>query len=620
MRRCTQINKIVRCSTPERNSRLAPLNTTISCPLEFISPLDSPTRILQHCTALLQTCGSSYLNLKQIHAFSIRYGVPLSEPRLGKYLIYTAVNLSIPMPYLHRIFSQLKDPNTFTWNAMIRGYAESENPKPAIELFCLMHRNSVEPDTHTFPFALKAVAKAVSIRVGEGIHSIAVRNGFESLVFVQNSLVHMYSMCGQHQSALKVFELMPERDVVTWNSVINGFSLNGEPGEALMLYQKMHSQGVKPDGFTMVSLFSACSKFGALALGRRAHVYMVKVGLNQNLHAINALLDFYAKCGSTKEAENVFDDMTGRNVVSWTSLIVGLAVNGYGNEALKYFKKMEAEGWVPSEITFVGVLYACSHSGMVDDGFRYFERMKQQYGIVPLIEHYGCMVDMLARAGKVKQAFDYIHEMPLQPNSVIWRTLLGACTKYGNVELAEASRVKLLQLEPEHSGDYVLISNLYSSKRRWSDAQEVRKSMLDQGVAKIRGNSLVELGNQVHEFHTGSRTHSESKEIYAMLGEMTKRLRLEGYVPHTSHVYADIEEEEKENSLVYHSEKIAIAFMLINSTPETPIRVFNNLRVCADCHTAIKLITKVYCREIIVRDCSRFHHFRDGSCSCGDYW
>ncbi|CAN0916888.1 Pentatricopeptide repeat-containing protein At4g21065 [Linum grandiflorum] len=602
-----------------RYSKLAPLNTTTipySSP-EFITLQDSPTKIVHHCIALLETYASTHLNLKQIHAFSIRYGVPLSESHLGKHLIYTGVNLSIPMSYPHRIFSQLKTPNTFTWNAMIRGYAESQTPKPAIELYSSMHANSVEPDNYTLPFALKGVAKAVSIRAGEGIHSIAVRNGFESLVFVQNSLVHMYASCGQHQSALKVFELMPERDVVTWNSVINGFALNGRPGEALSLYQKMHSQGIKPDGFTMVSLFSACSKFGALALGRRAHVYMVKVGLNNNLHAVNALLDFYSKCGSTKEAEQMFDEMLERNVVSWTSLIVGLAVNGYGDEALKYFNQMEAENWVPSEITFVGVLYACSHCDMVDEGFRYFERMKQKYGIVPQIEHYGCMVDMLARAGKVKQAYNYIQEMPMKPNAVIWRTLLSACTKYGNLELAEVSRAQLLQLEPEHSGDYVLISNLYASKRRWSDAQDVRNSMLDQGVAKIRGNSLVELGNRVYEFHTGSR---QSKEIYEMLGEITKRLRLKGYVPHTSHVYADIEEEEKENSLVYHSEKIAIAFMLINSPAETPIRVFNNLRVCGDCHVAIKLITEAFGREIVVRDCSRFHHFRDGSCSCGDYW
>ncbi|CAI0545462.1 unnamed protein product [Linum tenue] len=524
------------------------------------------------------------------------------------------------MAYARSIFSQMKNPNTFTWNAIIRGYAESENPKPAIELYGLMHSNSVEPDTHTFPFVLKAVAKAVSITAGEQIHSIATRRGFESLVFVQNSLVHMYASCGQYQSAVKVFEVMPNRDLVTWNSVINGFALNGKPSEALALYQKMDLDGLKPDGFTMVSLFSACSKLGALALGRRAHVYMVKVGLDKNLHSVNALLDFYAKCGCTKDAKRVFNEMVERNVVSWTSLIVGLAVNGYGSEALKYFKQMEAEKWLPSEITFVGVLYACSHCGMVDEGFRYFDKIKQYYGIVPQIEHHGCMVDLLARAGKVKQAHDYIQQMPMQPNSVIWRTLLGACTKFGHVELAEVARAKLLHLEPKHSGDYVLMSNLYASERRWSDAHKARKSMLEEGVAKIRGHSLVELGNQVHEFHTGDRTHPQSEEIYAKLVEVTKRLRLEGHVAHTGHVYADIEEEEKENALVHHSEKIAVALMLVCSPPGTPIRVFNNLRICGDCHVVIKLMSKVYGREITVRDCSRFHHFRDGSCSCGDYW
>lgn len=504
---------------------------------------------------------------------------------------------------------------------MIRGYAESENPKPAIELYHHMHVNSIEPDTHTYPFLLKAVAKVVNVRVGEKIHAIATRNGFESLVFVQNSLLHLYASCGQSESAYKMFELMPVRDIVAWNSVINGFALNGKPNEALTLFKEMGLEGtVEPDGFTMVSLLSACAELGALALGRRAHVYMVKAGLNENLHANNALLDLYAKSGSIKEAQRVFDEMRERNVVSWSSLIVGLAVNGFGKEALEHFKEMEREGLVPSEITFVGVLYACSHCGLVNKGFKYFARMKEEYSIVPRIEHYGCMVDLLGRAGLVKEAYEYIQNMPLEANAVVWRTLLGACTTHGHLGIGEFARSQLEQLEPKHSGDYVLLSNLYASEQRWSDAHKVRKTMLSEGVRKTPGYSLAELGNHAHEFVMGDRTHPQSEAIYAMLAEIMKKLKLEGYVPHIANVLADIEEEEKENALVYHSEKIAIAFMLINTPPRTPIRVVKNLRVCADCHLAIKLIAKVFDREIVVRDRSRFHHFRDGFCSCNDYW
>lgn len=503
---------------------------------------------------------------------------------------------------------------------MIRGYAESENPSPAYELYNKMQYSCIKPDTHTYPFLLKAIAKLSDVRLGEMIHSVSVRNGFESLLFVQNGLVHMYASFGHVEDAHKVFELMCEKDLVAWNSVINGFASNGRPNEALTLFREMFYEGISPDGFTMVSLFSACSELGALALGRRAHAYTTKIGLTENMKVNNAILDFYAKCGSIKEAKKVFAEMKERNVVSWSSLIVGLAVNGFGKEALECFKEMEREGSMPGEATFVGVLYACSHCGMVDEGYNYFKRMINEYEIMPKIEHYGCMVDLLGRAGLVKEAYEFIQSMPMLPNPVIWRTLLGACTTHGHSALAEIARRKLLQLEPKHSGDFVLLSNLYASERRWLDVQRVRGTMVRERVKKTPGHSFVELGNHVHEFYMGDRSHPQNKEIYAMLVEVTNKLKQEGYVPVTENVFMDIEEEEKENALSYHSEKMAIAFMLINTPPMTPIRVIKNLRFCADCHLAIKLISKVFYREIVVRDCSRFHHFKDGDCSCMDYW
>lgn len=504
---------------------------------------------------------------------------------------------------------------------MFRGYAESENPRLALDLYHRFIRvSSVKPDTHTYPFVLKAVAKLADVEDGGKIHSVALRNGFESLVYVQNALLHFYACCGHTDSAHKVFVLMPYRDLVAWNTVINGFALNGRPNEALVLFRDMGFEGVGPDGFTMVSLLSACGELGALALGRRAHVYMLKVGLCLNLIANNALLDLYAKCGSIKEARKVFNEMEERSVVSWTSLVVGLAVNGLGKEAIQVFEGLEREGLVPTQITFVGVLYACSHCGMVDEGFNYFRKMKEIYGIEPRIEHYGCMIDLLGRAGLVEKAYEYIQKMPLWPNAVIWRTMLGACTLHGRLALGELARTRLLQLEPEHSGDDVLLSNLYASENRWSDVQKVRSAMINQRMRKIPGYSLVELRNRVYEFVMGNRSHPQSEETYAKLTEITKLLKLEGYVPHTANVLADIEEEEKENALSFHSEKIAVAFMLVNAAPCTPILIMKNLRVCVDCHVVLKLISKVYDREIAVRDCTRFHHFKNGTCSCGDYW
>ncbi|KAL9164108.1 hypothetical protein ABFS82_06G084900 [Erythranthe guttata] len=576
--------------------------------------------ILRKCIALLHSCASSVPKLRQVHAFSIRNGVPLSSPDMGKYLIFSLVSLSGPMHYARKVFDQIPHPNIFTWDTMIRGYAESEDPSPALHIYQRLRLSSVEPDTHTYPFLLKAIAKLMIVREGEKVHCSTLKDGFESLMFVQNALLHFYGACGRSESAHCLFEKMPYKDLVAWNSVINGYALNNMPNETLTLFRKMGSENVKPDGFTLVSLFTACAELGALSLGRRAHVYMTKTGLDKNLHAANALLVLYAKCGSIKEAKKVFDGLQIKSVVSWTSLIVGLAVNGFGEEALELFKEMEFRRMAPSEITFVGVLYACSHCGLVDEGFAYFEKMKKGYGIVPKIEHYGCMVDLMGRAGLVKKAYKYILEMPVKPNAVIWRTLLGACAITGDLSIGEIAREELRKLEPKHCGDYVLISNLYASERRWSDVHNVRKAMLDEGVRKVPGHSLVELGNITYEFVMGDKTHAQTEAIYSKLSEMTRLLRLEGYAPHTSNVLADIEEEEKETALSYHSEKIAIAFVLINTPPGTLIRIVKNLRVCGDCHLAIKLVSKIFRREIVVRDCSRFHHFKDGECSCKDYW
>ncbi|KAD5317523.1 hypothetical protein E3N88_17493 [Mikania micrantha] len=426
---------------------------------------DNGSLILRKCIALLHSCATSIYKLQQIHAFSIRHGVPHSNPDIGKHLLFTLVSLAAPMSYAHKIFRQINNPNIFTWNTMIRGYAESENPKPAMDIHRNMRLFAVEPDTHTYPFLLKAIAKLIAVREGEEVHSVVIRNGFGSLVFVQNGLVHMYAACGRAESAHKLFDEMSERNLVTWNSVINGFVLNGRPNETLVLYRDMVEEGMEPDGFTLVSLLTACAELGASALGKRVHSYMFKVGLAENLHAANALLDLYAKTGNIIEAQKVFSEMKENSVVSWTTLIVGLAMNGFGVEAINLFKEMERKQLTPSEITFVGVLYA------------------------------------------------------------------------------------------------------------------LRNTMLQQGIQKSPGHSLVELGNRVYQFTMGDNSHPQSEDIYLKLMEITKLLRLEGYVPHIANVLADIEEEEKETALSFHSEKIAIAFMLINTPSRAPITVVKNLRI-----------------------------------------
>ncbi|XP_031505054.1 pentatricopeptide repeat-containing protein At4g21065 [Nymphaea colorata] len=581
-----------------------------------------PTRlIINKCIALLQGCciTATEGRLKPIHAFALRHGVHPSNPDFGKHFIFTLVSLSLPMNYASLVFSQLEYPSVFTWNTMIRGHAEGETPESAIGIHRQMLGSEVRPDTHTYPFLLKACARMLDVRRGEAVHGQSLKDGLEALVVVQNTLVHMYSACGQAELAYQLFGEMPTRNLVSWNSVVNGFAQNGRPNEALTLFRQMEMEGMKPDGFTVVSILSACAELGSLALGRRIHVYLLKVGLSENLHVGNALVDLYGKCGNIRDAYQVFVEMPERNVVSWTTMIVSLAVHGFAEEAISLFDDFESERLTPTDITFVGVLCACSHAGLVAEGFGYFEKMKQ-YKIVPKIEHYGCMVDLLGRAGLVRRAHDFIVEMPVEPNAIVWRTLLGACAIHGQLELGEFARARLLQLEPRHSGDFVLLSNIYANEGRWFDVQRIRSKMLREGVKKSPGHSIVELRNSIHEFIMGDRSHPQTKEIYEMLDEIGKRLELEGYVPQTSNVLADIDVEEKANALAYHSERIAIAFMLINTVAGSTIRVVKNLRVCVDCHTATKLIAKIFDREIVVRDRSRFHHFRDGFCSCKDFW
>lgn len=301
-------------------------------------------------------------------------------------------------------------------------------------------------------------------------------------------------------------------------------------------------------------------------------------------------------------------------------MITGFAIHGFGAEALKLFALMESLHVEPNDITFIGLLHACSHAGMVEEGKRVFENMVNEYSLVPKIEHYGCMVDLLGRAALLHEAYEMIQNMPMKPNAIVWGALLAACKVHKNPSLGEIAARELLEMDPENCGYNVLISNMYAMENRWTDVSGIRTSMKNRGMKKEPGFSCIEVNGSVHEFIMGDNTHPQFEEINDMLGQMMKKLRKVGYKPDTSVVLLNVVEEEKEKSLKYHSEKVAMAFGLINTAPGTPIRVVKNLRVCDDCHNATKLLSKIYRRQIIVRDRNRFHHFIEGSCSCGDYW
>lgn len=344
------------------------------------------------------------------------------------------------------------------------------------------------------------------------------------------------------------------------------------------------------------------------------------MNLEDNVVVGTSVVDMYCKCGRVDFARRAFHRTKEKNVRTWTAMIAGYGMNGYARDALNVFYHMLRSGVSPNYITFVSVLAACSHAGLVDDAWYWFNAMLDKYGIEPGVEHYGCIVDLLGRAGYLDRAYGLIKKMKVKPDAVVWASLLGACRIHKNVDLAEISARKLFELEPETSAYYILLCEVYADANRWRDVERMRAIMNERGIVKTPGFSLVELKGTVHTFLVGDKVHPQHEEIYQYLEELSVKLQEAGYVPDTRAISYDVEEEEKESAIRVHSEKLAVAFGVMNSSPGSVIQVIKNLRVCPDCHTVIKLMSRILNREIIVRDAKRFHHFRNGLCSCRDYW
>lgn len=436
-----------------------------------------------------------------------------------------------------------------------------------------------------------------------------------------NSMLEGYANCKDGKSLHRLFDQMPHRDVVSWNTMIAFYVQMGEFGEAATMFRLMRESGEQPNQVTLISVLSAVAYLGALAQGRWLHAYIDKHGIELNENLGSALISMYSKCGCLEGAIQAFEKTNRKSVDTWNAMISGFASNGHSVKALEFFLKMEDCEVQPNAITFSCVLNACSHARLVKDGVEYFRKMTEVYGIEPDIAHYGCMVDLYGRAGFFDEAEEMMRKMPMEPDAVMWKALLAACKTHGNFKMGERAGIKLIELAPNDHTSYVLLSNMYAMADNWDGVCKVRKMMWERSVKKVPGCSSIELDGVIHEFLVGDINHSRKKEIYEMLDEMGDQLKLAGYEPDTKQVLLDIDEEDvKQTSLSHHSEKLAIAFGFISTKPSTTIRVVKNLRVCSDCHSAIKLLSKIYDRNIIVRDSNRFHHFTNGSCSCGDYW
>eukprot|EP01018_Ginkgo_biloba_P002727 Gb_38068 [translate_table: standard] len=519
-----------------------------------------------------------------------------------------------------RLFQKMPEPNIVSWNAIIAGHTKNGHGEEALKLFREMQLVGVKPDAKTFASVFSACANLAALEQGMEIHEETITSGLQFDVVVENTLVDMYSKCGSLEKARDVFDKMHQRNVVSWTAMIAGYAENGQGLEVLKLFRQMQQAGVKPDSKTFTTVLPVCANLAALEQGMEIHEEINRSGFQSDIFVANALLDMYSKCGSIEKARSLFDEMHQRNSVSWTTMIAGYAMHGYGKEALKLFEQMQHSGMNPDHVTFVCVLSACCHAGLVDEGQHHFDRMSRHYQITPTIQHYGCMVDLLGRAGRLDEAHDFINKMPIKPDASVWRCLLGACRIHNNIELGESVAERLLELDPQNAAPYVLLSNIYAAAGRWSDTENVRRMMKVRRVKKTPGCSWIEVNKQVHAFLVGDRSHPQMEDIYAKLESLSREIKAAGYMSDTRFVLNDVEEEQKEQIISHHSEKLAIAFGLINTTPGTAIRVIKNLRVCGDCHSATKFISKIAAREIVVRDASRYHHFKDGKCSCGNYW
>ncbi|KAI3939324.1 hypothetical protein MKW98_022192 [Papaver atlanticum] len=576
----------------------------------------SPTETLTPTPKDLLDNFNTVFELKQLHSYIIKTNKDYSILLVTR--IASICALSPSFDYARTIFRRVEKNETFIWNSYLKTYAESESPINAIRFFYRLRQSNLCPDTFTCSFVLKACSILLDLHNGRIVHGLVLKLGYQSDLFLQNTIVHMYAKGGAINDARKLFEKMPRRDSVTWNilitqltklneidkaqelfdqmpdksvrswmAMIAGYVQCGKPKEAVKLFKQMEEAGESPNEVTVVAVLAACAYLGTLDLGRHIHEYLDKCGFRKNVRMCNTLIDMYIKCGCLESARSVFDEMEERTIVSWSAMIGGLAMHGEGEESLKLFSKMTRIGIRPNDVTFVGLLHACSHMGLIAEGREFFTSMRL-----------------------LSEAHEFIKNMPIKANGVVWGALLGGCRVHKNIELAEEAIKHLQVLDPRNDGYYVVLSNIYAEKGRWEET-----------TRKTPGWSTVTVNGEVHEFVDGDGNHPQAEEIYQKRDELLTQMKPRGYIPNTKVVLLYMDGEENKVQVLYrHSEKLAIMFGLMKTPPGTTIRIMKNLRVCEDCHSSFKLISDIIDREIVVRDRNRFHCFKNGLCSCRDYW
>ncbi|XP_020277153.1 putative pentatricopeptide repeat-containing protein At5g09950 [Asparagus officinalis] len=558
----------------------------------------------------------------QVHAVAMKFGLDLDVSVANSLLkLYGECGSNLDC---WKVFNSMSDYDLVSWNSMIGLLAKSEESLDrSVGVFLDMMRRGWTPNKVTLINVLSALSPLSVLELGKQVHALVLKRSISDNNTIDNALISCYAKSGDMDSSEQIFTRMyNRRDGMSWNSMLAGYVQNGLLSKAMDFLWFMMQNDQNMDSFTFATVISACASIATLNRGMEIHAFRLRSQLESDVVVDSALVDMYSKCGRIDYASKAFRLMPVKNEFSWNSMISGYARHGHGEKALELFKEMQRTKQKPDHVTFVGVLHACSHSGLVEKGLEYFESMSKNYGLVPRMEHYSCVVDILGRAGELNKMEDFIRRMPMSPNILIWRTVLVACCRSkdgAKSNLGEKASQMLVELEPQNPVNYILSSNLYALRGSWENVAKSRAAMRGVTTKKEAGCSWVNLRDGVHVFMAGDRLHSDTEEIYAKLRLLNQKMKDLGYVPKTDFALYDLEVENKEELLSYHSEKLAVAFVLTRSSGRMPIRIMKNLRVCGDCHSAFGYISKIVERQIILRDSNRFHHFEDGKCSCGDY-
>ncbi|GER28194.1 pentatricopeptide repeat-containing family protein [Striga asiatica] len=578
-------------------------------------------------SSVITACANDAGLVKQLH------GSALS----GGFCGYASVNNALISGYSRNGLFNLAESLFFemgevrdevSWNSMIVAYGQHKQGLKALGLYQEMVHNELFIDMFTLASVLAAFTSLEDLRGGMQLHCRLIKTGYHHNPHVGSSLVDLYSKCsgGRISVAQKVFDEVPHPDLVLWNTMISGYSTSDDfPEQAINCFKKMQRAGKFPDDCTLVCAIAACSRMPSPSQGRQVHSLAIKFDiLSKWVSVNNALITMYSKCGDLQDARKLFDEMPEHNEISLNSMIAGYAQHGLGPESLTLFEQMLEKKMSPTSITFVSVLSACAHTGRVEDGKRYFRAMKEDFKIEPEEEHYACMIDILGRAGKLDEAQMLVKKMPYDPGFMIWASLLGACRTHGNnLGLAEWAAKRCLELDPSNGSPYVMLGHVYAKAHLWEKVSWVKRLMRDGNVKRRPGCSWIEVNRRVHVFVADDKVHPMRKEIYGFWERIWEKMKKAGYVPDLrwASVKSDeVSEDEKEMMVRCHSEKLAVAFGLLSTGEGFGLVVMKNLRMCGDCHNAIKIVSGISGREITVRDCYRFHHFKAGECSCGDFW